>query len=1024
MAQSGSCPNQDLSHSAIVHSPLGICSDLDTQMGREDEEGEEEDDEVELAEEVGEDVLMMAETGVGQANVESGPQGESEEVRIIQVDLVPNGVIGDGEERGDTLKENGKGGEENVDEEHETIQEQAREREGPSEGEEESEDTITLIESPCQLSASSIFHQEQVIEEKEDINHEGNKQESKEEKIKEGDDGLENQIVSNATDAETLQESSVFEDESEEHKEFFTDDTNSNLFANSEMMETLEEQSTEVIPAATGTGASVDSQRELCQTTADANGNTIVDMQTNKFTCENQEGMKNTGEMNNPESGKPEVEETNNYMWHRDSIKVNTGDKRPNDFMIDGMSTSDHVLDVGGKENLNIDMQEFLPPEGLLMTEEQNEETWFGGIDMKEVGEAQQVEVNTLDGRRTLEEERKTGDFAVGELMGDGEMQNESTASLENQCLVGPPEQAVQCTQEVPSDTQQAVDLDQVINTIYLEEMNEDESNQPGGETTKNHSTKNYDDDDVQQYVSELLVEAVADCWGNLGEQPVEKVVLEDKKVAGSVEEVTVGALEMTGEPVIVLNDDTEDIEENQTSRLDEQMPTTTVTLPQDNIMKTKELGTCQELEVETVKLGEEKAKNQKDDKGQEEKDKKSEDDNRAVESDGTVKELKEALENGIVCPEPQPQMTAEVQPDEERAPEKIDWRKDLKSETKDIYETKGVKTEWVKKEASTEEKHLPCRDDWIKELKSVIKYESLPKKKDGHVKRKRVVLLEDGHAYMPQCDEMTEERKEEVKLISHRRVNPLPAVYRNSRTTQDQHFEIALYVKAGSDGESIGNCPFSQRLFMILWLKGVIFNVTTVDLKRKPADLQDLAPGTNPPFVTFNGEVKVDVNMIEEFLEEKLTPPCYPRLAAKHPEANTAGIDVFAKFSAYIKNPKKDTNVALEKALLKSLQRLDDFLRTPLPEEIDAYTSGDLPESSRSFLDGEELTLADCNLLPKLHILKVVAKKYRGFEIPAEMTSVWRYLNCAYQREEFTSTCPAEREIEFAYLDVAKRIK
>lgn len=234
----------------------------------------------------------------------------------------------------------------------------------------------------------------------------------------------------------------------------------------------------------------------------------------------------------------------------------------------------------------------------------------------------------------------------------------------------------------------------------------------------------------------------------------------------------------------------------------------------------------------------------------------------------------------------------------------------------------------------------------------------------------------------------------------------------------------IELFVKAGSDGERIGNCPFSQRLFMILWLKGVIFNVTTVDLKRKPADLQDLAPGTNPPFVTFNGEVKVDVNKIEEFLEENLTPPRYPRLAVKHPEANTAGIDVFAKFSAYIKNPRKDTNDALEKALLKSLQRLDDFLRTPLSEEIDANSPGDVPESSRSFLDGSDLTLADCNLLPKLHILKVVARKYRGFEIPADMTGVWRYLNHAYQKEEFTNTCPAEREIESAYLDVAKRIK
>lgn len=90
----------------------------------------------------------------------------------------------------------------------------------------------------------------------------------------------------------------------------------------------------------------------------------------------------------------------------------------------------------------------------------------------------------------------------------------------------------------------------------------------------------------------------------------------------------------------------------------------------------------------------------------------------------------------------------------------------------------------------------------------------------------------------------------------------------------------------------------------MILWLKGVVFNVTTVDLKRlgdrkvpaqkhadaptesdfmcflffvphrKPADLHNLAPGTHPPFLTFNGEVKTDINKIEEFLEEMLCPP------------------------------------------------------------------------------------------------------------------------------------------------------
>uniref|UniRef100_A0A8C8RMZ7 Chloride intracellular channel protein n=1 Tax=Pelusios castaneus TaxID=367368 RepID=A0A8C8RMZ7_9SAUR len=237
------------------------------------------------------------------------------------------------------------------------------------------------------------------------------------------------------------------------------------------------------------------------------------------------------------------------------------------------------------------------------------------------------------------------------------------------------------------------------------------------------------------------------------------------------------------------------------------------------------------------------------------------------------------------------------------------------------------------------------------------------------------------------------------------------------------QESEICLFMKAGIDGESIGNCPFSQRLFMILWLKGVVFNVTTVDLKRKPADLHNLAPGTHPPFLTFNGEVKTDINKIEEFLEEILAPPKCPKLAATHRESNTAGIDIFSKFSAYIKNTKQQDNASLERGLTKALKKLDDYLNTPLPEEIDANSTEEEKVSKRKFLDGDELTLADCNLLPKLHVVKIVAKKYRNYEFPTEMTGLWRYLKNAYARDEFTNTCAADKEIEQAYADVAKRL-
>lgn len=153
------------------------------------------------------------------------------------------------------------------------------------------------------------------------------------------------------------------------------------------------------------------------------------------------------------------------------------------------------------------------------------------------------------------------------------------------------------------------------------------------------------------------------------------------------------------------------------------------------------------------------------------------------------------------------------------------------------------------------------------------------------------------------------------------------------------------------------------------------------------------------------------------------MCPPKYPKLAAKEHNSNTAGIDIFAKFSAFIKNTRLNANDGLARNLIKALKMLNEYLNSPLPEEIDADSVDEVTVSRRKFLDGDELTLADCNLLPKLHIMKVVAKKYRNFEIPTEMTGVWRYLNIAYARDEFTNTCAADSEIEAAYADVARRL-
>lgn len=59
-----------------------------------------------------------------------------------------------------------------------------------------------------------------------------------------------------------------------------------------------------------------------------------------------------------------------------------------------------------------------------------------------------------------------------------------------------------------------------------------------------------------------------------------------------------------------------------------------------------------------------------------------------------------------------------------------------------------------------------------------------------------------------------------------------------------------------------------------------------------------------------------------------------------------------------------------MEKKFLASLLKLNAFLETPHPQELELDPNQCV--SSRRYLDGDELTLADCNLLPKLNIVKV----------------------------------------------------
>ena len=63
-------------------------------------------------------------------------------------------------------------------------------------------------------------------------------------------------------------------------------------------------------------------------------------------------------------------------------------------------------------------------------------------------------------------------------------------------------------------------------------------------------------------------------------------------------------------------------------------------------------------------------------------------------------------------------------------------------------------------------------------------------------------------------------------------------------------------------------------------------------------------------------------------------------------------------------------------------------------------------------FLLGDSLSHLDCEVLPKLHHVRVAASILKSFYVPSHLVGIWRYLNNAYNDDIFHKSCPPDQEI------------
>lgn len=86
------------------------------------------------------------------------------------------------------------------------------------------------------------------------------------------------------------------------------------------------------------------------------------------------------------------------------------------------------------------------------------------------------------------------------------------------------------------------------------------------------------------------------------------------------------------------------------------------------------------------------------------------------------------------------------------------------------------------------------------------------------------------------------------------------------------------------------------------------------------------------------------------------------------------------------------------------------------IPSKIAPILLQLLSERKSRYLLGNSMTEYDCELMPRLHHIRIIGLSLLGFDIPHNFTHLWAYILTAYRTAAFIESCPADQDIIHHY--------
>ena len=210
----------------------------------------------------------------------------------------------------------------------------------------------------------------------------------------------------------------------------------------------------------------------------------------------------------------------------------------------------------------------------------------------------------------------------------------------------------------------------------------------------------------------------------------------------------------------------------------------------------------------------------------------------------------------------------------------------------------------------------------------------------------------------------------------------------------------MTLYVKPAADGKSVGDCPFAHFVRMVLHEKNLEYDLLPTTQENKPQWLLD-SYGGKMPALRHRKECYVDSEVIAQYLDFFFQePPLSVEEKDQMGETEKAANAVdgfFPSMAKFVKHRPNGNEEDLEKqaALEEILQTLEEHLSSS--RRTGPYLVG----------DGEQFTLLDCSMAPKLYAMDVCLEKIKGnpIDLKSKYPAVRKYMDDVFSRPSFQRT-------------------